>query len=106
MDALEEVDRSSRRLDVVFAERELVELPHADPLVLAQRVEELEQLDRMNRACDEVVVPAAQVVVDVHAEEASVVDRQLRGVGRRLAAVQRVTEVEQDPDVRQVELLE
>src|SRR5665647_2296391 len=90
----------------VLTERELVELPHAVPVVLGQDVEELEELHGMYGAGDHVVVPAAQVVVDVHAEQAAVVDGELGGVGRRLASVKRMAEVEKDADVGQVDLLQ
>src|SRR6185436_11485954 len=81
-DLLEEADRQVRRLDAVLAEGELVELPDALPVVAPQGVEELEQFDRVYGSGDHVVVPAAQVVVDVHAEQAAVVDGQLRRVRR------------------------
>ena len=60
----------------------------------------------MHGADDHVVVPAAQVVVDVHGEQQAVVDEQLRRRGRRLAAEQGVTEVEQDADVVDAHLLD
>ena len=60
----------------------------------------------MHGADDHVVVPLAQVVVDVHAEQPAVVDGQLGGVGRRLPAEQGVAEVEQDADVGQADLLD
>ena len=76
------------------------------PLVLLQHIEELEQLDRVQAAGDEVVVPGAVVVVDVHAEQAAVVDGHLGRVGRRLAAEHGMAEIEQDADIGQADLLD
>ena len=76
------------------------------PVVPAQRVEELEGLHQVHRADHHVVVPAAEVVVDVDREQLAVVDAQLGGVGRGLQAVQGVPEVEQDAEVVQADLLD
>src|SRR3546814_11823013 len=76
--AVDDFQKADRRIgggDAVLAERELVELPHALPLVLAQGVEKFEQFDRVDRSGDQIVVPAAEIVVDVHAEQPAVVDR-------------------------------
>src|SRR3546814_11527913 len=51
--AVDDFQKTDRRIgggDAVFAEGELVELPHALPLVLAQRIEEFEQLEQIGRA--------------------------------------------------------
>ena len=106
LDLLQEVDGQVRGGHGVLPERELVQLPDPFPAVLAQRVEELEQFDRVHSAGDHVVVPAAQVVVDVHPEQPPIVDRQLGGIGRGLPAEQGVAEVEQDAHVRQPDLLD
>src|SRR3546814_10800229 len=84
--AVDDFLKTDRRIgggDAVYAEGELVELPHALPLVLAQRIEDFEQLDRMDRPGDQIVVPASEVVVHVHAEQPAVIDRELRRVGDR-----------------------
>src|SRR3546814_4579660 len=97
--AVDDFQKADRRIgggDAVLAERELVELPHALPLVLAQGVEKFEQFDRVERSGDQIVVTAAEIVVDVHAEQPAVVDRELRRDGGRIAAVERVADVEQD----------
>ena len=65
MDAPHRVDPFARRLDGIFPERELVELPDALPAALAKRVEELEGFDEMHRTDYEVVVLAPEIVVDV-----------------------------------------
>jgi hypothetical protein len=44
----------------ILAERELVELANAVPVVLAQHVEVFEELDQVQAAGDEVVVPACR----------------------------------------------
>src|SRR4029077_2305501 len=84
---------------------ELIKLPDAVPIVLAQRVEELEGLDQMHRADDHVVVPAAEVVVDVDRKQTAGIDAQLRRIGRCLEAVHGVTEVQQDAEIVQTYLL-
>ncbi len=63
---------------MVFAERELIELPDAVPVVALQHVEKLENFGHMYGADHEVVIPAAQVVVHVHAKQAAAIDNQLR----------------------------
>src|SRR3546814_16250192 len=73
--AVDDFQKADRRIgggDAVLAERELVELPHALPLVLAQGVEKFEQFDRVDRSGDQIAVPAAEIVVDVHAEQPDV----------------------------------
>src|SRR5690606_17153087 len=85
---------------------ELIELPDALPFVLPQHVEELEQLDRVEAAGDEVVVPGTVVVIDVHAEQPAVVDGELGAVGGGFTAHDRVAEVEQDADIGQADLLD
>ena len=99
VEGLEEPDRESGGLDGVLPERELVELPDALPVVDLQGVEELEDLDGVDGADDHVVVPAAQVVVDVHPPQQPVVDEQLRCGSGRVAAEQGVAEVQEDADV-------
>src|SRR5262245_56188665 len=104
VDRLQECDGRPRGFDAVLAERELVQLPNAIPPILAKHVEELEELDRMDRTGDQVVVPTPKVVVDVHAKQASVVDSQLCRVGWRLSAIERVAEVEEYSDVGESDL--
>jgi small ligand-binding sensory domain FIST len=61
VDGLEEVDGMVGDFDRgILAERELVELANAVPVVLAQYVEVFEELDRVQAAGDEVVVPACR----------------------------------------------
>ncbi|WP_433619588.1 hypothetical protein ACQP2P_28120 [Dactylosporangium sp. CA-139114] len=57
VDALERADGGLRRVDAVLSEGELVELPDPVPVVLAQGVEELEDLGEVDGADDQVVVP-------------------------------------------------
>src|SRR5580658_3203581 len=100
------VDPLPGRLDGVFPERELVELPDTIPAALAKRVEEFEGLDQMHRADDQVVVPAPEVVVDVDSvEQAAGVDEP-GGFRRRLPSVQGVAEVQQDADVADIHVLD
>src|SRR5579863_6959763 len=82
VDAAHGGDPLTRRLDGVFAERELVELPDALPAALTERVEELQGLREVHRADDQVVVPAAEVVVDVDAVEQAARVNEPGGLGR------------------------
>src|SRR4030095_10285403 len=100
MECLEEADGNLGRLHTVFPERELIKLPHAVPVVLAERVEELEGLHKMHRADHHVVIPAAEVVVDINREQPACVDTQLRGIGRCFLPVPRMTEVQTDAPTR------
>ena len=103
---LKEVDGVIGRRHAVFAERELIELPYAFPLVLAQHVEELEEFNRVQTAGHEIVIPGAIVVVDVHAEQSAVINGQLGAVSSRFAAHDGVTEIEQDAHIWQADLLD
>jgi hypothetical protein len=85
-DQAHHLDAGARGLDRVLAERELVELPHAGPPGTVQGVEELERLDEVDRADDHVVVPAAEVVVDVDGVELVPGEDHLGRVGGGLAA--------------------
>ena len=104
--SLEEADRHLGSLHTVLPERELVELPYAVPVVLAQRVKELERLDQVHRTDHHVVIPAAEVVVDIDREQPARVDAQLCGVGRGFQAVHGVSEVEQNAEIVQPDLLD
>src|SRR4030095_13417381 len=106
MQRLEEADRNLRRLDTVLAKRELIKLPDAVPVVLAQCVEELEGLHQMHRADHHVVVPATEVVVDIDWKQPASVDAQLSVVGRSFEDVHGMAEVEQDAQVVQPNLLD
>src|SRR5215207_3890891 len=105
MQGLEEADRSLGRFHTVFSERELIKLPYAVPVVLPQRVEELKSLDQVNRADHHVVVPTAEVVVDIDREQPASIYAQLRSVGGRLQAVYGMAEVQQDAQIVQSDLL-
>src|SRR5688572_25635969 len=101
----EEADRGLGRFHTVFPERELIKLPYAVPVVLPQRVEELKGLHQVNRADDHVVVPTAEVVVDINSEEPASINAQLRSVGGCLQAVYGMAEVQQDAQIVQSDLL-
>ena len=62
-------------------ERELIKLPYTIPVVLAQRVGKLKGLDQVHRADHHVVVPAAEVVIDIDGKQPARIDAQLRSVG-------------------------
>ena len=105
MQRLEEADRHLGSLHTVLPERELIKLPNALPVVLAQRVEEFKGLDQVHRPDHHVVVPAAEVVIDIDREKAARIDAQLRGVGGCLQAVRGMAEVEQNSQIVESHLL-
>ncbi len=57
IERLQGANRQAGRLHRVFSEGELVQLPHALPVIDAQRVEVLKDLSQMHRADDEIVIP-------------------------------------------------
>jgi hypothetical protein len=61
VDRFDGADARAGGLDGVLAERELIEQDRLGPLDLAQRDEELECLDQMDRADRQIVVPLAPV---------------------------------------------
>ena len=69
VDTAHRVDSLAGRLDRIFSERELVQLPDTLPAALAERVEELQGFGEVHRADDQVVVPAPEIVVDVDSVE-------------------------------------
>ena len=92
--------------DRILAERELVEQHRPLPADLAQRPQELEGLHRMDGADDHVVVPLAQVVVDLDAHQPAATVDELEHVGGRLLGEQRVAHVQHDAQVVGADLLD
>src|SRR6476660_4911772 len=103
---LEEANRDFGSLNAVLPEWELIKLPYAVPVVFAQCVEELERLHQVYRADHHVVVPAAEVVIDVDREQSAGVDAQLRCIGWGFQSVHGMSEVEQDAQIVQADLLD
>ena len=62
-------DARTRSGDGVLAEGKLIELPQLLPARASERQQELERLDEVHRADGQVVIPTAEVVVEVNVDE-------------------------------------